>query len=126
MSKFSRRQWLKSSVATAAAAGTAVAARKPAAAGFHPASQAGRGVKIACATAAFRRNHASFDQTLAAVAAAGYGWVEVSGEELWDYHQRPDDLKKLLEKHGLGLVTAAIGGNFADRDQRLKNISRAV
>src|SRR5215831_16084224 len=126
MSKFSRRQWLKSSVATAAAAGSAAGARKAPASGFHPASEAGRGVKIACATAVFRRGNASLEQTLGAVAAAGYTWAEVSGDELWEYHERPDDFKKVLEKHGLGLVTAAISGNFADRDQRLKNISRAV
>jgi sugar phosphate isomerase/epimerase len=117
---------MRSSVATAAAAGTAAGARKAPEKGFHPASEAGRGVKIACSTTAVRRNGMSLDQALAAVAAAGYTWVEVGGDELWDYNERPDDFKKLLDQHGLGLVTACIGGDFADREQRLKNISRAV
>jgi sugar phosphate isomerase/epimerase len=117
---------MRSSVATAAAASSAAGARKAPEKGFHPASEAGRGVKIACSTAAVRRNGMSLDQALAAAAAAGYSWVEVSGDELWDYNERPEDFKKLLGEHGLGLVTAAIAGDFADREQRLKNISRAV
>ena len=52
MSEFSRRQFVKSSVVSAAAAGAAVAAPQQPSRGFHPASEAGRGVKIASGTAA--------------------------------------------------------------------------
>lgn len=126
MGEFSRRQFVKSSVISAAAAGAVVAAPQQQKR-FHPASEAGRGVKLACSTSLWRKNgNASLEQALHGIAGAGFTWVEVSSDDLWDYRERPDDFKKLLDQNGLGLVTATVSGNFADRDQRLKNISRAV
>lgn len=127
MSEFSRRQFVRSSVVSAAAAGAAIAAPQQPSRGFHPASEAGRGVKIASGTALWRKaGNMTLEQTLAGIAGAGFTWVEVDSDDLWDYRERPDDFKKLLDRQGLGLVTATVFGNFADREQRIKNISRAV
>ncbi len=125
---FNRRQFLKSSALTAAAAGSAIAEtpQPQHATGFHPASEAGRGLKLACSTAAWRKQGVALPAALAGVAAAGYTWVEVHGDDLWDYREKTDDFKKLLDTHSLGLVTASMTGNFAKRDDRIKNISRAV
>lgn len=124
---FNRRQFLKSSALSAAAAGSAIAeTAKPAAKGFHPASEAGRGIKLACSTGAWRKQGAALPAALAGVAAAGYTWVEVSGDDLWEYRDKADAFRALLAAHDLGLVTASMSGDFSARDERMKNISRAV
>ena len=127
MKQLSRRQFMKTSVVSVAAIGVAEATTKQPNRSFHPASEAGSGVKVACSTAAWRKGGSvSLRQALAGIAAAGYTWVELDSDDLWDYRERPDDFKALLSQHGLGLVTVSVFGNFADREQRLKNISRAV
>ncbi len=121
-----RRQFIKSGVVTAVAAGASVAqtGKKT---GFHPASEAGRGIKVACSTNLWTKGaNASFADALAGVSAAGYDWVEVDADDIWEFREQPDALRKMLDEHGLGLVTAALSGDFADREKRLKNISRAV
>lgn len=127
MKQLNRRQFMKTGVVSVAAIGVAEAATQQPNRSFHPASEAGSGVKVACSTAAWRKGaSASLQQALAGVANAGYTWVEVDCDDLWDYRERPDDFKALLNHHGLGLVTVTVLGNFADREQRLKNISRVV
>jgi len=127
VSPFNRREFLKSSAVAAAAASTAIASpAAPRAPGFHSPSTAGRGLKLACSTAVWSEDAASLEKALAGISAAGYEWVEATDDQIWPYRERPAELKSLLQRHGLGLVTVALRGNFADREQRLKNISRSV
>jgi sugar phosphate isomerase/epimerase len=122
MNGINRRSFIRTGVTAAAATTQALKAAEEKS--FRDAGEAGRGIKAACSTKLWGR--ATLEKALAGISAAGYEWVEADSEQIAPYLQDPDRLKKLLGQYGLGLAAASVAGNFADRDERLKNISKAV
>ena len=50
------------------------------------------------------------------IAAAGYSGVEMFDGNVREYEDRPDDLRRLLDDAGVGLVAVYTGANFVYRD----------
>ncbi|HWB83795.1 MAG TPA: TIM barrel protein [Bryobacteraceae bacterium] len=122
MNGINRRSFIKTGVTAAAATTQALKAAEQKS--FRDASEAGRGIKVACSTRLWQG--APLEKALAGISGAGYEWVEADSEQLTPYREDSERLKKLLGPYGLGLAAASVSGNFVDRDERLKNISNAV
>lgn len=82
-------------------------------------------IRLACRTAAWSGGTFS-EATLVKVAATGFGWIEASENEVQDYQDRPEELKRPLDASGVGLATVTVAGDFVDSSQRLQNIRRAM
>ncbi|MGH9326553.1 MAG: TIM barrel protein [Terriglobia bacterium] len=120
-----RRAFIKSGMLSVAAANASLAAgetehlRSP--------NQAVRGVKIACSLDLWTQGaRASLARALDGVAGAGYQWTEGNASYLWDYRDRNDVLRRMLEQRQLGWITATYTANFPDMSQENLNISRTV
>ena len=82
-------------------------------------------IRLACRTAAWSGGGLS-EAVAAKVAAAGFEWIEAVEDEVRDYLDRPEDLKRVIEAHGVGLATVTVTGDFVDASQRLTNIGRVM
>jgi inosose dehydratase len=60
----------------------------------------------------YYRANGSMEQAVTDIAAAGYAGTEMFDGNLVPYADRPDDLRNLLARAGLELVSVYTGGNF--------------
>src|SRR3954447_25219601 len=60
----------------------------------------------------YYRANGSMEQAVTDIAAAGYAGTEMFDGNLVPYADRPDDLRNLLTRAGLELVSVYTGGNF--------------
>ncbi len=51
------------------------------------------------------------ETVVAEAAAAGFGWIEAVENEVRDHLDRPEDLKRVLDGHRVGIATVTVAGD---------------
>src|SRR5690348_6620395 len=77
----------------------------------------------------YYRANGSMTQAVRDIAAAGYEGVEMFDGNIADYADRPDELRQLLARAGLELVSIYSGANFIYADilpDELHRVNRAA
>ena len=77
----------------------------------------------------FYLTHGSMDDAVKDIAAAGYHGVEMFDGNLAEYEDKPEQLRGILEKAGVSLVSVYTGANFIYADilpDELHRIQRAA
>src|SRR5215471_6404653 len=125
VTSMNRRNFVKSTVLSSALPLTVRAEAKTGE--YRAPNQAERGIKVACSTILWRQGaQASFSEALEGIGRAGYEWAEGDAGDLLAYEERPEELRALLARLELGLITGTLTANLLDQREGARHIGSAV